>query len=330
VKYWKYIPKLGIYLSIILVAFSLITSTIGSEFSAADEQAHAADHSGDEHGEHGTETGSEKNDKGSHGLAGDLMTLGFLILLQAVLGFDNLLYISLESKQAALEKQKSVRAWGIGLAIGLRIVLLFALYFAIETFEKLSVFKLSAPSPIQGNFNLHSLIVLAGGIFIIYTAMKEIWHMTRLEHDHGHGEAKKKSAASAIFWIMVMNVVFSFDSILSAMALTDVLWVMAAAVIISGLAMIWLADHVSEFLNKNRMYEVLGLFVLFVVGIMLVSEGGHLAHLTLFGSEVTPMTKTTFYFVLAVLVLTDIVQGRYQKKLLAEASKKSPAGTSHA
>ena len=328
-KYWNYIPKLGIYLSIILVAFSLITSTVGSEFSADDEQAHAAEHS--EHAEDATEHGSEENDKGSHGLAGDLMTLGFLILLQAVLGFDNLLYISLESKHAPPEKQKSVRAWGIGLAIGLRIVLLFALYFAIETFEKLSVFQLSAPSPIQGNFNLHSLIVLAGGVFIIYTAMKEIWHMTRLEHDHhGHGEVKQKSAASAIFWIMVMNVVFSFDSILSAMALTDVLWVMAAAVILSGLAMIWLADHVSEFLNKNRMYEVLGLFVLFVVGIMLVSEGGHLAHLTLFGSEVTPMTKTTFYFVLGVLVLTDIVQGRYQKKLLAEAARKSPDATSHA
>ena len=61
---------------------------------------------------------------------------------------------------------------------------------------------------------------------------------------------------------------------------------------------------------------MLGLFVLFVVGIMLVSEGGHLAHLSLFGNAVEPMTKTTFYFVLAVLVLTDLVQSRYQNKLL--------------
>lgn len=337
VKYWNHLVKLGIYLSIILVAFSLVTDIIGSEMFDVESQAHtqssgdagdghAAAHESDAH-EHGSD-----DDKGSHGLVGDLMTLGFLILLQAVLGFDNLLYISLESKHAPLEKQKMVRAWGIGLAIGLRIVLLFALYYAKKTFEELSVFQLGAPLPIQGNFNLHSLIVLAGGVFIIYTAMKEIWHMTRLEHDdHGHGESKSKSAASAICWIMVMNVVFSFDSILSAMALTDVLWVMATAVILSGLAMIWLADRVSEFLNRNRMYEVLGLFVLFVVGIMLVSEGGHLAHLSLFGSEVTPMTKTTFYFVLAVLVLTDIVQGRYQKKLLAEsARKKSHDSVSHA
>ena len=123
-----------------------------------------------------------------------------------------------------------------------------------------------------------------------------------------------------------MNIVFSFDSILSAIALTDVVWVMAVAIVISGLLMIWLSDRVSNFLARNRMYEVLGLFVLFVVGIMLVTEGGHLAHLVLWGNEVMPMTKTTFYFVLVILVLTDVVQGRYQKKILAESQRKdSPA-----
>jgi len=109
-----------------------------------------------------------------------------------------------------------------------------------------------------------------------------------------------------------MNLVFSFDSILSAMALTDVFWVMATAIVIGGILMIWLADHVATFLEKNRMYEVLGLFILFVVGIMLLSEGGHLAHLKLFGSPVLPMAKSTFYFVIAVMVLTDFVQsGRF-------------------
>ena len=82
--------------------------------------------------------------------------------------------------------------------------------------------------------------------------------------------------------------------------------------------MIWLADRVSEFLQKNRMYEVLGLFILFVVGIMLLSEGGHLAHLLLFGNKITPMSKATFYFVIGVLILTDIVQTRYQKKLMKD------------
>ena len=82
--------------------------------------------------------------------------------------------------------------------------------------------------------------------------------------------------------------------------------------------MITLADTVSSFLERNRMYEVLGLFVLFIVGILLVSEGGHLAHLKLFGYAVEPMAKSTFYFVLAVLLVVDIVQSRYQRKLLAQ------------
>ena len=82
--------------------------------------------------------------------------------------------------------------------------------------------------------------------------------------------------------------------------------------------MIFLADHVAEFLKKNRMYEVLGLFILFIVGILLLSEGGHLAHLKLFGFAVEPMAKSTFYFVLAVMVAVDIVQTRYRAKLMAQ------------
>ena len=80
--------------------------------------------------------------------------------------------------------------------------------------------------------------------------------------------------------------------------------------------MIWMADKVSRFLEKNRMYEVLGLFILFIVGIMLLSEGGHLAHIKIAGNPITPMSKTTFYFIITILVLIDIVQSKYQKKLL--------------
>ena len=94
---------------------------------------------------------------------------------------------------------------------------------------------------------------------------------------------------------------------------------MATAIVLSGLLMIWLSDRVSKFLAKNRMYEVLGLFILFLVGVMLLSEGGHMAELEFFGNHITEMSKTTFYFVLVVLVLVDVVQGRYQKKLNRKA-----------
>jgi len=174
---------------------------------------------------------------------------------------------------------------------------------------------------LDGSFNLHSIIILFGGVFIMYTATKEIWHMMSLR-DEEEKDEKPKSVTSIIISIVVMNLVFSFDSILGAIALTDVFWVMATAIVIGGLLMIWLSGKVTEFLKKNRMYEVLGLFILLVVGIMLLSEGGHLAEMHIFNNEITAMSKTTFYFVIAVLILIDIVQSRYQKKINREINKK--------
>lgn len=254
-------------------------------------------------------------------LIGNLFTLMMLILLQLVLGFDNLLYISLESKNAPPDKQAYARKIGIALAVILRIVLLFVLVSLIEKVQD-PIFDLHLGNFAHGSFNIHSIIVLLGGIFIIYTAIKEIWHMMALEESHeNEKKTKQKSLASVITMIIIMNLVFSFDSILSAIALTNVFWVMATAIVIGGLVMIWLADRVSDFLAKNRMYEVLGLFILFLVGIMLVSEGGHLAHLSFFDFPITPMSKATFYFVIGILVIIDIVQGRYQKNLLAIKEK---------
>ncbi len=243
----------------------------------------------------------------------NLVDLVLLVALQAVLGFDNLLYISLESQRAPLERQKQVRFWGIVLAVLFRIILLFLLLKMIAAFQE-ELFKIHWEGVIHATFNLHAIIVLFGGAFILYTAMKEILHMMSLEEAHSE-ERNTKSVASIIFWIVAMNVVFSFDSILSAMAVTKVFYTMATAIMIGGILMVVLADTVSEFLKKNRMYEVMGLFILFLVGVMLLSEGGHLSHMTLFGNKVEQMTKTTFYFVLGVLIVSDIVQSRYQKKL---------------
>lgn len=254
----------------------------------------------------------------------DIITLAFLVLLQAVLGFDNLLYISLASKHVPAARQAFVRRLGIGLAIVLRIVLLFVVVQLVEGFKE-PMFGLHLTGVVEGEFNVHSLIVLAGGAFILYTAIKEIFHMLYIHEKESHGEGGTRSVANAVFWIVIMNAVFSFDSILSAMALTGEFWVMATAIVISGVLMVWLADRVATFLERNRMYEVLGLFILLIVGVMLLTEGGHLAELTLFGEPITPMTKATFYFVIAVLVVTDIVQSRYQRRLLATDEEPSAA-----
>lgn len=289
-----------------------------------------------------------------------IFTLLMLIVLQAVLGFDNLLYISLESKRVEESKQSHVRKMGVGLAIFLRIGLLIVLLLAIDKLQDPFVtFGLKegpedhaaevhhtdgdgeakevehahknlvpneSGSIIALSMNVHAVVVLVGGIFILYTAFKEILHMIHIHHGHmGDKDEKPRSVGAAIFWITLMNLVFSFDSILSAIALTKNVWIMTLAIIVSGCLMIWLADRVSEFLKKNRMYEVLGLFILFIVGVLLVSEGAHIAHLHLFTYEVQPMAKATFYFVIAILVVVDIIQSRYQKKLLAEAEAQAEA-----
>ncbi|MEO9531800.1 MAG: TerC family protein [Crocinitomicaceae bacterium] len=250
-------------------------------------------------------------------------TLLMLIMLQAVLGFDNLLYISLESKKVEESKRKRVRVLGIGMAIILRIGLLFLLIKLIDLFQDV-LFTIDISSFMHSEITGHSLIVLFGGGFIVYTAMKEIWHMISHETlSEEKGAKKHKSANSVIAMIVVMNLVFSFDSILSAMALTNGIGdettemvLMSIAIVVSGLLMILLANKVADFLQKNRMFEVLGLFVLFIVGIMLLTEGGHLAHMSFFGNKIVPMSKTTFYFVIVVLVIVDLVQSRYQKKII--------------
>ena len=263
-----------------------------------------------------------------------IFTLLMLVMLQAVLGFDNLLYISLESKKAPEKDRKRVRKVGILIAIGLRIILLFLLVSLIGYFQNpFSFLTGKIEDVLEFAFNGHSLIVLAGGAFIIYTAIKEIWHMISLKdltvdvEDQSKGT---KSSSAVITSIVIMNLVFSFDSILAAIGLTSEIEnsntafvVMAIAIVMSGLLMLFLADRISEFLSKNRMYEVLGLFILFIVGIMLVTEGGHLAHLKIFGNDIVPMSKTTFYFVIVVLVVVDVVQGRYQKKLMNEKANDS-------
>ena len=241
-----------------------------------------------------------------------LGTLFMLILLQVVLGFDNLLYIALESKKAPKEKQSFVRKVGIGIAIFFRLLLLLFLIKLIEKFE--NPFIIYESEFLSLNMNLESLIILLGGIFILYTSVKEIWHMLHFEQNIS--EEKNKSVTQTIIMIVFMNLVFSFDSILSAMALTENNYIIAIAIIAGGILMIVAANKVAVFLQKNRMYEVLGLFILFLVGIMLISDGGHQAHMKILSQEISPMNKSTFYFILTILVIIDIVQSKYQKNLL--------------
>ncbi|MCY6379875.1 TerC family protein [Hoeflea prorocentri] len=258
----------------------------------------------------------------------NLTTFLVLTALETVLGFDNLLYISIEAKQVDPAQQSWVRRVGITLAIVLRIVLLFAVLQLIAMLQA-PLFTVNHPW-FSGAVSGHSLIVLAGGIFLIYTAMKEIYHMIGVDDlEHQKDAAPRRSVRTALIWIVAMNLVFSFDTVLSAVALTENFIVMTAAIVVSGALMVLMADKVASFLQKNRMYEVLGLFVLLLVGVMLMSDGGHIGHLAFFGHAIEPMAKSTFYFVLVTLVAVEIVQSRYQKRILLEAAAKRREARAH-
>ncbi len=292
-----------------------------------------------------------------------LFTLLMLIMLQAVLGFDNLLYIAIESNKVGDPvAAKKVRTWGIALAVFLRIVLLILIVMMFGAMAE-PLFGIHLTNIIEGEFTLQALVTLFGGAFIIYTAVKEINHMLAVEHiEHSEGSGRR-SVMKAIALIVMMNLVFSFDSILSAMAIASIpaanivdaagavlgqfegavvdckaalianpvqgavgceptktyqVPLMAIAIILSGIAMILLADVVTDFIKKNRMYQIMGLFILLLVGVLLVSEGAHLAHLKLFGFAIDAMSKPTFYLVVGVLIVTDVISSKYQKRLWAQ------------
>ena len=257
----------------------------------------------------------------------NLGNLLMLCFLQAVLGFDNLLYISIESQRAPVAHQRAVRFWGIIIAVALRVVLLFTMIRLIDALSE-PFWIFNSPGLIEGGVNFATLIFILGGIFIIYTAVKEISHMLTIQHldadvDHKTG----KSAVKVVALIVMMNLIFSFDSVLSALAITDVFPILATAILLSGAAMLVLADGVTAFLERNRMYEVLGLFILLIVGVVLLGEAGvaasHAMHdddlaLKFFGYALEPMSKTTFYFSVVVLFLVEIIQSGYARKLNIE------------
>lgn len=261
----------------------------------------------------------------------NLFNLAVLIFLQAVLGFDNLLYISIESRRAPAEMQASVRKWGILIAIALRIILLFVMIQLLEALSE-PFFIMDWTGYLEGGVNFATCVFLLGGGFIMYTAVKEISHLLAIDDLQHEEELDRgtKSATSVIVMIVLMNLIFSFDSILSALAITNVFALLATAILVSGVAMLLLADRVSSFIAANRSYEVLGLFILLIVGVVLLGEAGpaagHAVHdealnIRLFGLEIVPMSKVTFYFSIAVLVGVNIIQSRYQKKLAAERQR---------
>jgi len=254
-----------------------------------------------------------------------LLTLTFL---EIVLGIDNIIFITIASNRLSLSDQPKARFIGMMLAMIFRIILLFGISSIIAMQEPLFSFELTW---FKGGFSGQSLILALGGIFLIYKATNEIHHKLDGENNHnGDGTTIKKSTLQqVIIQIALINVVFSFDSILTAVGLTDNLFIMIFSVISSVGIMLVFASPVSKFVNDHPSIQILGLSFLILIGFMLMTEAAHLAHLQVFGTEIGTIPKGYLYFAIFFSMVVEFLNMRIKKKQnpiqlhgLAEDAKK--------
>ncbi len=242
-----------------------------------------------------------------------LLTLTFL---EIVLGVDNIIFISITSSKLPRNEQKRATNIGLLLAMLLRIILLLGISVLIAMKEPWINFSSSF---ISAGFSGQSLILIAGGLFLLYKSVSEIHHkLEGEEHEVSDDKKKRMTFSAAIIQITVINIVFSFDSILTAVGMTNglegALIIMIIAVVISVLIMMAFAVPVGRFVNEHPTIQMLGLAFLILIGFMLIIEGGHLANLSILGSEIGAVPKGYLYFAIAFSLLVEFLNMKLRKK----------------
>jgi len=244
------------------------------------------------------------------------MSLLTLTFLEIVLGIDNIIFISLVAGRLPKEHQKKATNIGLVLAMAMRIVLLFGISALVAMQDPLFHFGEKGTN-LYGGFTGQSLILIAGGIFLLYKSTSEIHHKLEGEEEDADGKKGGMTMTNAIVQITLINIVFSFDSILTAVGMTNgvsgALVIMIIAVVISVLIMMLFAVPVGRFVNKHPSIQMLGLAFLILIGFMLIAEGAHLAHLNIFGSEVGAVPKGYLYFAIAFSLLVEFLNMKMRK-----------------
>ncbi len=255
-------------------------------------------------------------DLGSAAVWMSLLTLTFL---EVVLGIDNIIFISIASNKLDPKDRPKATNVGLILAMVLRIVLLFGVSVLVAMEEPWFSFG-EEGSFIHGGFSGQSLILIAGGLFLLYKSTSEIHHKLEGSHEDetlAQSRGKKTTLNSVIVQITIINIVFSFDSILTAVGMTNGIYgalvIMIVAVVISVLIMMLFAVPVGNFVNKHPTIQMLGLAFLILIGFMLIAEGAHLAHLTIGGQEVGSIPKGYLYFAIAFSLLVEFLNMRLRK-----------------
>jgi predicted tellurium resistance membrane protein TerC len=249
-----------------------------------------------------------------------LLTLTFL---EIILGIDNIVFLSIVSGKLEQKDQPKARRIGLLLAMAFRIILLFGITWVLSLQETILSIDLSF---FEAHITGQSLIIFGGGLFLLYKSVSEIHH--KME---GEEEDAKTNAASnltkAVIQIALLNIVFSFDSILTAIGMISMkgpeeggfgpdgaIAIMILAVVISIVIMMIFAGPVSKFVNEHPTIQILGLSFLILIGVMLIAEGSHLAHFK-FGNdlEVGVIPKGYLYFAIFFSLFVEFLNIKMRK-----------------
>jgi len=235
-------------------------------------------------------------------------------LVQIALGADNLIIITIiANKLPQAERKKAINV-GLVLAMVFRILLLamvsYILRYATSVFYHFD-FNLLGGLRFSGAVSGKALLLIAGGVFLIWKGIKELRHKSKgVEQE----VAEASRLAQVIALIVGLNLLFSVDSILTVVGMTDILLVMIGSVVISVALMLVFAGAISDFISENPDFEILGLFVLLLIGFVLILEGGHVAELTVNDSSFPYIPQWIVIFMLLLMFSVDLYQNWLERR----------------
>lgn len=214
-----------------------------------------------------------------------------LILLEVILGIDNVIFISILSDKLPESQRNKLRYWGLGLAMVMRLVLLTLISWILKLDQTLFVLR-------GISFSGKGLILIAGGLFLIYKSTVEIYHKTEMAQDSDIPKVPKVSSFKRLLMeIILLDLVFSIDSIITAIGMAQELWVMYTSVIVAVVIMVFASQPISYFIKKHPSFKILALSFLMMIGISLIAEGFHLE-----------IPKGYIYFSMAFAFAVDVIQ----------------------
>lgn len=224
-----------------------------------------------------------------------IVALLTLILLEVVLGIDNIIFISIVTARLPVDQQKKGRRVGLLLAMVMRLLLLTAISWVLKLQGDLfTIFN--------NGISTKDLILICGGLFLLYKSAAEIYHKMEGEEGDKSKEIKVTGFKSAIGQILVLDLVFSIDSIITAVGMVEEPWVMYVAVIVSVGIMLFAAEPISKFVNNHPAFKMLALSFLLLIGFALIGEGLGLH-----------IPKGYIYFSMAFALVVDIFQMRMNR-----------------